>query len=222
MRPRARREGLNQRPVGDRLVVYDQVRHQLHFLNRTAVLVWRHCDGQRALADLAELVARELDAPANENLVLLALEQLDEAHLLEESLAPGRSVGGISRRALLHRATALAAGVLLPTITSLGSSPKLAFAEETTTTTIPTTTTVPTTTTTVATTTTVPTTTTTIATTTTVPTTTTTIATTTTVPTTTTPPPKKVQICHNGRTIEVNARAVAWHLRHGDTLGPCP
>ena len=32
----------------------------------------------------------------------------------------------------------------------------------------------------------------------------------------------KVVICHNGNTIEVDASAVAAHLAHGDTLGPCP
>ncbi len=32
----------------------------------------------------------------------------------------------------------------------------------------------------------------------------------------------RVVICHNGNTIEVDASAVAGHLAHGDTLGPCP
>jgi hypothetical protein len=35
-------------------------------------------------------------------------------------------------------------------------------------------------------------------------------------------PCKKVIICHNGHTIRVSERAVAAHLAHGDTLGPCP
>jgi len=34
--------------------------------------------------------------------------------------------------------------------------------------------------------------------------------------------PKKVVICHKGRTIEVAESAVEAHLAHGDTLGPCP
>jgi hypothetical protein len=39
----------------------------------------------------------------------------------------------------------------------------------------------------------------------------------------------KVTICHippgrsaNAHTLSVNAMAVPAHLRHGDTLGPCP
>ena len=35
-------------------------------------------------------------------------------------------------------------------------------------------------------------------------------------------PPKKVTICHNCMTIQVAEPAVAAHLAHGDTLGPCP
>jgi hypothetical protein len=32
----------------------------------------------------------------------------------------------------------------------------------------------------------------------------------------------KVTICHKGKTIKVAQPAVKAHLRHGDTLGPCP
>ena len=32
----------------------------------------------------------------------------------------------------------------------------------------------------------------------------------------------KVLICHKGRTIFVDQHAAPAHLRHGDTLGPCP
>jgi hypothetical protein len=40
-------------------------------------------------------------------------------------------------------------------------------------------------------------------------------------PTNTPTTEEKVVICHNGNTIEVDASAVAAHLAHGDTLGPC-
>ncbi len=32
----------------------------------------------------------------------------------------------------------------------------------------------------------------------------------------------KVQVCHNGHTITISRSALKGHLRHHDTLGPCP
>lgn len=32
----------------------------------------------------------------------------------------------------------------------------------------------------------------------------------------------KMTICHKGKTITVGQPAVRAHLRHGDTVGPCP
>jgi hypothetical protein len=242
MRPRAKRSGFLLRPVGDQLVVFDQARQRLHVLSRTAAVVWRHCDGERTVTELIEPVGRELGVPAEESLITLALEQLDEAQLLEVHLARASGADSLSRREMLHRAAAaLAAGVLLPTITSCGvqgdpMSPggaSWSLSDINTTTTSAATPNVTTTTTSTGTTTTTSagtttttsagTTTTTSAgttTTTSAGTTTTTSAATTTTPTT--PAPRKVAMCHEGRTIMVDARAVPSHLAHGDTMGPCP
>ena len=253
LRPRAKRSGFLERAVGDQVVVYDQARQRLHVLSRTAALVWRLADGRHTVAELGLLVGRELGTPTDESLISLALEQLDEARLLEERLAHAPGEDSLSRRELLHRtAAALVAGVMLPTITSCGVdanplSPGSASLDlgvtttttsaattalvttttsaattplvTTTTTSVATTPLVTTTTTSAATTPLVTTTTTSAATTPLVTTTTTSAATTT---TTTTPAPKKVAMCHDGRTIMVDARSVPAHLSHGDTLGPCP
>lgn len=32
---------------------------------------------------------------------------------------------------------------------------------------------------------------------------------------------EKVQVCHNGETIEISVNALPTHLDHGDTYGPC-
>ncbi len=34
--------------------------------------------------------------------------------------------------------------------------------------------------------------------------------------------PPRVTICHKGKTLTLPQPAVQAHLRHGDTLGPCP
>ncbi len=128
MTPRARQARLLTREIGDELAVYDEDRDRLHVLNRTAALVWRHCDGQRTVADLAALVSRELGSPAGEHVVWLALARLQRAHLLEARVAaPG--VASASRRALLRGAAQTAAGaLLLPSVTSL-TAPTAALAQ---------------------------------------------------------------------------------------------
>jgi hypothetical protein len=121
MRPRSRTSGLLVQQVGDQLVAYDQVRQRLHVLDRATTAAWKHCDGLNTEADIARLVGRDLGTPADEQLTALALEQLDEAHLLEERIASAPRSDGVSRREVLHWAAAAAAGVFLPTITSCGA-----------------------------------------------------------------------------------------------------
>jgi hypothetical protein len=247
MKPRAQRSDFLVKTVGDQVVLFDQSRRRLHVLSRTAALVWRHCDGQHTVAELRDLLGCELGAPVDESLITLALAQLDEAQLLEGRLAPASGEDKVSRRDLLHMAGALAAGIMMPMITSCGAptEPRAAAAARpfltldnttttsttattplftTTTSTTPafttTTSTTPLFTTTTSTTPVFTTTTSTtpVFTTTTSTTSTTTTSTTT---TTTTPAPKKVAMCHNGRTIMVDQDAVEAHLAHGDTLGRC-
>lgn len=243
MGPRAQDKRLLVKAVGDQLVVFDQSRQRLHVLSRTTAVVWRHCDGTHTVADLIGLVGDELGAPVDDSLITLALAQLDEAHLLEEPVASKTRDDGLSRRDLLQRAAAMAAGIMLPTITSCGIptepasfNPAFTFHDPNPTTTSTTattplgTTTTSTTplagTTTTSTTSTTPLVTTTTSTTPLVTTTTSTTplvtTTTSTTTTTTTPAPKKVAICHEGRTIMVDQAAVPAHLAHGDTLGRCP
>ena len=235
----ARRDALLLQNVGDQLVVYDQKLQRLHVLSRSAALVWQHCDGHRDVAQLTDILGQELGTPADEAVTLLALGQLADAGLLEGSRESTPLADAVSRREMMNRALGgLAAGVLLPLVTSCGSivDPVLGAAtrsdvgglDVTTTTSTSATTPLNTTTTsttalnttTTSTTATTPLNTTTTSTT---PLTTTTTSTTSTstTSTTTTIPPKKVLMCHNGQTIKVDESAVAAHLAHGDTLGPC-
>lgn len=120
MVPAARQDNLLIQEIGSELVVYDQERDQAHTLNRTAAFVWRNCDGETTVAQLAALVAVELNVPADEEVVWMALERLSRANLLASKVErPGRAV---SRRELLRRmGVASAAAVMLPMVTSLAA-----------------------------------------------------------------------------------------------------
>jgi len=118
MKPQARKKGLLAKELPDEMLVYDLERHKAHCLNRTAALVFKHCDGRKSVGELAQLIQNELGAPADERLVWLALEQLGRANLLEERVATPAQVGHRSRREMIRR-MGLGLAALLPLVTSI-------------------------------------------------------------------------------------------------------
>ena len=99
MFPETARDEVLIEALGDELVVYDLVRHRAHCLNKSAALVWRHCDGKTTIAELAKLLQKELGLPAlDEDLVWLALGELQRAELLQEPMERPEGAKGISRR----------------------------------------------------------------------------------------------------------------------------
>ena len=117
MHPKARTYKLHVHDVGDELVVYDQHLEKAHRLNPTAAFIWRHADGNTSVAALASLVAAEFGVPKDPNLVLLALDRLDSAELLRESVTP---IQRVTRRQAMKRVAAVAGGVaILPVVSSI-------------------------------------------------------------------------------------------------------
>ena len=80
--PLMRKHSLVIDDLPDEVLIYDLARHEAHCLNRSAALVWRSCDGKRTPAEIARHLTAELDAPFSEDLVLVALSQLEKFHLL--------------------------------------------------------------------------------------------------------------------------------------------
>jgi hypothetical protein len=117
MRPLASREGRLVRDLGEELVVYDLERHQAHCLNRTAAFVFRHNDGGTTAGEIAERLQAELNVAADEDLVWLAVEQLEKARLLDHT-PPRLERAGQSRREMVHR-VGLGLAVLLPAVASI-------------------------------------------------------------------------------------------------------
>jgi hypothetical protein len=120
MNPRARQENLVVQEVGDETIIYDEQRNHAHRLNRTAGLVWSHCNGQRTIADLVSLLQRETDALVTEDMIWLALDRLETEHLLQEKLVRPEDAARITRRDVLRKA-ALVGGMtlLIPMVQSM-------------------------------------------------------------------------------------------------------
>jgi len=121
--PKARKEKLIVRKFADELLVYDKKRHKAHSLNRTAALIWKHCDGRSPVPEITQRVATEMGGTVNERLVWYALKQFDRDHLLEEKLeVPARlltTIGGGFNRRQMMRALGITAVAALPLVTSM-------------------------------------------------------------------------------------------------------
>jgi hypothetical protein len=116
MQPLRREDELVIRELSEETVVYDRQRDKAHCLNRTAALVWRHCDGQTSVAELAKLLHEELGVRADEQLVWHALVRLDKARLLTERLHPAKAGARLSRRDLVRLGVAAVAIPVVMTI----------------------------------------------------------------------------------------------------------
>ena len=120
MTPESRKDQLLAQAVGKEVVVYDERTHAAHRLNPTAALVWRLADGRRTTSELARILHETMDAPDDEDLVRLALLELDRAGLILGGLPPINEP--ITRRRMLQFAAALVpvvASISVPTAQGL-------------------------------------------------------------------------------------------------------
>src|SRR5438093_99206 len=85
--PRARKEGLLIQELPEEVLVFDLSTAKAHCLNHTAALVWRRCDGKTSIAEVTKLLQKEGGTHVDAGVVLLALDQLEKARLIEEGSA---------------------------------------------------------------------------------------------------------------------------------------
>ena len=119
-KPQTRQEGLIVRELDGEILIYDSRNNKAHCLNETAALVWKQCDGRKAVAEIRRSVSRELGSEIDERIVWYALKQFGRDHLLEEKLIlpPALMATGLNRREMV-RALGLAAVVAVPLVTSI-------------------------------------------------------------------------------------------------------
>lgn len=115
--PQARTHNLIVEELAEEALIYDADSQKAHCLNRTAYLVWRNCNGERSVSEIARALTKELQAEVSDELVWRALEELSRHDLLAGTLSPSRGMEA-SRRRMLRRA-AITAVVAAPVIASL-------------------------------------------------------------------------------------------------------
>ena len=125
--PMARQTGLVVQEMPDEVLVYDIDTNKAHCLNKSAAFIWSACDGKNSILDIVKQFEANGRGKVTEDFVWLAIDQLNENHLLESKIAP--KFNGTSRRQVL-KTIGLASMVALPIISSL-VAPKSVFAVQT-------------------------------------------------------------------------------------------
>jgi hypothetical protein len=114
--PKARKTQLLIKELPAETLIYDEESHQAHCLNQTAAWIWKRCDGKTKVREIAASVSRKARTPINEDVVWLALRELDRSHLLQGSV---QRRAGVSRREVIRK-SAMAA-LTLPLIASIAT-----------------------------------------------------------------------------------------------------
>ena len=116
--PVARSTDLVVQEVPNEVLIYDINTNKAHCLNKTAAMVWKSCDGKRSVSEIAELVGKETGESVSDDLVWLAIDQLNETNLLEDKVSV--DLRGQSRRDALKK-IGLASMIALPIVASLAA-----------------------------------------------------------------------------------------------------
>jgi len=125
--PLARTEELVVQEAGDELLIYDLRINKAICLNQTSATIWQNCDGNTDTREIAAKLAKRHSGLVNEELIMLALDQLNENGLLEYEGSIKNGFAGLSRREVIRK-VGFASAVALPVVMSL-VAPPAAFAQ---------------------------------------------------------------------------------------------
>lgn len=122
--PIARKEGMVLQELPGEILIYDLKADKAHCLNETSAFVWKACDGKNTVADITKLLGSQSGSLIQEDLVWLAVDQLNENNLLEKEF--GNIFNKYSRREVIKK-IGLVAVIALPVVSIL-SLPQSALA----------------------------------------------------------------------------------------------
>jgi len=118
IRPQSKKQNLVEQEVDGELLIYDLERNRALCLNQTSALVWLACDGKRTVADINDLLGKQLQAQTDEDIVWFALDQLSKEKLIEPPVDLDSKFGGMSRRQVIKK-IGLGSMIALPVVASL-------------------------------------------------------------------------------------------------------
>ncbi len=121
MKPLAKKSNVFAEKLPQEVVLYDKTNHKVHCLNKTAAAVWESSDGTRTVNEMTSVVETKSGAPADRQLVALAVDELQKAGLMEACGGPVVDASLASRREAMGK-LALAGTALVATIVAAAPS----------------------------------------------------------------------------------------------------
>jgi hypothetical protein len=116
--PTRRKEDVIVKELEGELLIYDLRIDKAYCLNETSAFVWQACDGNKSVSEIRQQLSKVLNRPVTEDLVVLALDQLDKENLLSTDQGTERKFFGLSRREAIRK-VGVGSMVALPLISSL-------------------------------------------------------------------------------------------------------
>lgn len=104
--------------LNNETLIYDFSRHKAYCLNETAAFVWKKANGKQSVSQIAEALAKKTKQTVNEEIIWLAIEELNKENLIAKFDETDSPLKGISRREAVRR-VGLATMIALPVVSSL-------------------------------------------------------------------------------------------------------
>src|SRR5438552_16100347 len=117
-RPQSRKQNLVEQEVDGELLIYDLETNKAFCLNQTSALVWQACDGKRTIAEIGDVLGKQLNTQTNEDIVWLALDQLSKQKLIDPPVDLVNKFQGMSRREVIKK-IGIGSMIALPVVASL-------------------------------------------------------------------------------------------------------
>ncbi len=116
--PLSKTEGFVVQKLKGETLVYNLETNKAICLNETSAIVWEMCDGKTSVPKIAEKITKKLRKPVAEDLIWLAIDQLKQEDMVDNSSELYKAFEGLSRREIIRK-VGFASVVAMPIISSV-------------------------------------------------------------------------------------------------------
>jgi hypothetical protein len=113
------REGLLRHPLGDQVLVYDTKRNKVHLLDQATAGVVDSLERGETPEAIAAKLDQRTGSSSGEDMLLLALDELAQAELIEGGVQKAEPMPELTRREILRRFAAIGTAALVPVVLTL-------------------------------------------------------------------------------------------------------